>query len=246
MNEPESDGGVLTDIRDFLLRPPRVATLIRFPDPATRAEYTRRIAERMGIDVTRYAILNIHRIGIDAPVPVVFDELRAWSGEARYWPNHIATVESLDRENERAKILLFGRSSRWLRRRRVLPAEFGRIFDLAATKIQSGPGAPDDARYVLYRCSGGYPIGIFAMFVRSPIGEMGESEPAQLFFCVSFNFYGRRTGRFHSAIERVWEGIHNRATANILCRFKRRCEAKLCSRSESAAVPAESERCVAG
>lgn len=227
MNGAASSGGILTDVRDFLLHRPEIPTAVVCSDPDTRADYTRRIAARIGMDVTRYTVLNIHRIGIDAPVPFVFDELREWNGESRYWPNHIASVESLDPERRRAKILLFGRATRWLRRRGLLPAQFGRLFDLAAARIESGPGAPDDSRYVLYTCSGGYPIGIFAMFVRSPLAEFGESERSQLLFCVSFNFYGRQGRPLHGVVERLWEAIHNRATSNILCRFKRRCEAAL-------------------
>jgi hypothetical protein len=221
--------GVGSDVRAFLLHRPEVATLVDSSDRNLREEYSRRIKQRLGIDVTPYTVLNIHRIGIDAPVSLVFDELRGWSGESPYWPNRLATVESLDPERRSIKILLFGRSMCWLRRRRLLPADFGTLFNLGATRIQADPDPRglDNARFVLYACSGGYPIGIFAMYVRSAVAELGESEATQVFFCVSFDFYGLKGRLLDVTIGWLWEAVHNRATGNILCRFKAHCESML-------------------
>ena len=88
-----------------------------------------------------------------------------------------------------------------------------------------GPEDLDSARYALYETSGGYPIGIFGMFVRSRIADRGEVEPTQVFFAVSFNFYGKRKRPHRRLLNPLWEWVHNRASGNILHRFKRLCEA---------------------
>ena len=77
----------------------------------------------------------------------------------------------------------------------------------------------DNARYLLYRSSGGYPIGIFAMYVRSSIKELGETSQSQLIFAVSFNFYGKEK-EVNKVVNRIWEGLHNRVTTNVLNRVK--------------------------
>ena len=82
----------------------------------------------------------------------------------------------------------------------------------------------DNARYFLWDCKGGYPIGIFSVFARSPIAERGEAEPTQLFFAVGFNPHGRRYLSAVRPVRRTWEAIHNRVTSNVLNRFKRLCE----------------------
>lgn len=44
------------------------------------------------------------------------------------------------------------------------------LFNLDALKFQHLPGPSDDnARFLLFESSGGYPIGIFTMYVRSSI-----------------------------------------------------------------------------
>ena len=86
------------------------------------------------------------------------------------------------------------------------------------------PDEFDNARYLLYDCSGGYPIGIFSMYVRSSIAEQHEVEPTQLFLVVGFNFYGRENWSRKRIINRTWEGVHNRVTANVMNRFKQLCE----------------------
>lgn len=220
---------VLLDAWNFLLRRAAEPTLIDATDPVVRREYGERIAQRLGLDVNRYSVLDIHRVGIDAPVRFVFEELRQWSGSSLYWPNALATVESVDAARRHIKILALGRWTWRLRHSlRLLPREFGRLFEMTAETVQADPSPAefDNARYVLYRCSGGYPIGIFGMFVRSPVASRGETEPAQLFFAVGFDFFGRPDWPGARLVERAWRAVHDRATANILCRFKRECEAR--------------------
>ena len=76
----------------------------------------------------------------------------------------------------------------------------------------------------LYESSGGYPIGIFSVYVRSPIAEQNEKEHTQLFVLVGFNFYGKEDWSKKKTINNLWESIHDRVTANVLNRFKQLCE----------------------
>jgi hypothetical protein len=154
-------------------------------------------------------VLNIHRIGIQVPVRYVFEELLSWDGDSTCWPNHIATVDRLDGRLEKIQIFLLGIK------------KFKPLFNLNAIKFQHLPGCSDDnARYLLFDSSGGYPIGIFAMYVRSPIAEHKELEQTQLFFAVGFNFYGKVQRNNISIFNKIWEKIHNRVTANVLNRLK--------------------------
>ena len=84
----------------------------------------------------------------------------------------------------------------------------------------------DNARFFLWNCSGGYPIGVFSIFARSRIAGRGELEPTHLFFAVGFNPYGIRTlGRIGGPFRAAWQFLHDRVTSNVLNRFKRLCEA---------------------
>jgi hypothetical protein len=201
--------------------------LISLAEEESRENYSDRMRQRLGISVAEYSILNIHKIGIEAPVGHVFQELLRWNGESTCWPNHLASAERVDGGLEHVRIMLFGRKAYPLG---LGSGRFGLtfipLFDLKAAKIQDvpEPSDVDNARYLLFESSGGYPIGVFAMYVRSRIAEMGEVEPAQLFMAVSFNFYGRTDWTHTHVINRIWEKIHNRATANIMNRFKRLCE----------------------
>ncbi len=210
---PARSRGILSDIRLFLLQRPDVPTLVSLTSEESRENYSERIRQRLEISVADYAILNIHKIGIEAPVGYVFEELQRWDGESTCWPNHLAAAERVDGSLEHVRILLFGLG--------LVP-----LFDLKAIKIQDVPESSDgdNARYLLFESSGGYPIGVFAMYVRSRIAELGEVEPSQMFMAVGFNFYGRTDWPHTHVINRVWEQIHNRATANIMNRFKRLCE----------------------
>lgn len=226
---PAASTGVLADIRHYFLARPRIPTLIATSSPEHRVEYSLRILQRVGIDVSRYRVLNIHRIGIEAPLSLVFQEILGWDGDAPCWPNSIATAHRLDGGREHIRIDLLG----GLRRLPVLGRLFGRglgpLFRLEALRLQfePAPGEQDNARYALYRCHGGYPIGVFAIYARTPIADRQESEPSQVFMMVGFNFYGLRWWPGVRLAAPVWEAFHNRVTANVLNRFKDHCESRL-------------------
>lgn len=220
---PSRSKGFLTDFRNFLWNKPATATLIRFNSKEKRDEYDQRIMQRVGEEVDRYSILNIHQIGIEAPVSYVFNELLNWNGDSTCWPNHIAKVERINEDIEKIRILPFG----WKKypfgfKKSLLGLSFIPLFSLNSIRIKRFPDAFDfdNARYLLYKCSGGYPIGIFLMYVRSSIADMGETEQSQLFFSVGFNFYGKEYKSTTSIVNRIWEGVHNRVTANVLNRIK--------------------------
>jgi hypothetical protein len=210
---PKKSRNIFTDIRYFLLHRPTRRTLIEFSDDTAREDYGHQIGQRTGINATQYSVLNIHRIGIEVPVRYVFEELLSWDGDSTCWPNHIATVDRLDGQLEKIQIYLLGFK------------KFKPLFVLDAIKFQHVPGISDDnARYLLFDSHGGYPIGFFAMYVRSPIPEQKETEQAQLLFAVGFDFYGKVRGLDIRFINKIWEKIHNRVTSNILNRFKQLCE----------------------
>ncbi len=223
---PAQTRNVLGDVGAFLLHRPAIPTLIRFTTQKDRENYSHRIMQRVGIDVTDYAVLNLHQIGVEAPVRLVFEEALSWSGDSSCWPNHLAEAERVNGLLERIMIrplgiskLPFGPGARfgW----RVRP-----LFEMNIQRIQHSPGAsgPDNARYFLHSCSGGYPIGVFLFYLRSSIASQGESERCQVFLCVGFNFYGRKTSARLGPLAAVWESVHNRVTANVLNRFKQLCE----------------------
>jgi len=225
---PRPSSGILSDFRLFLLRRPTIATFLRFDSEAQRLDYSQRIQQRLGVNVSDYAILNIHRIGIDCPVGDVFEVLSNWDTDSVWWPNHLATVRRVEGELGHMHVMLFGRghASAQADRSRRKPGGIP-LFEFEALSIVGPePAALDNARYLLYECRGGYPIGMFAIYVRSPIEDLGEKEQAQLFFVVSFNFYGRRNWSRFNPLNRVWEAIHNRATANIINRLKLLCESR--------------------
>jgi hypothetical protein len=210
---PEKSSGILSDLRYFFFHKPDISTLIEFSSEAEKKDYSLRIMQRIGIDVTKYSVMNVHRIGIEVPVRYVFEELLSWDGNSTCWPNHIATVDRMDGKLEKIQIFLLGL-------KKLKP-----LFSLNAKKFQYLPGVSDDnARYLLFDSSGGYPIGIFAMYVRSSIAEQNEVEKTQLFFAVGFDFYGKARRSNVNLVNKVWEKIHNRATSNILNRFKQLCE----------------------
>jgi hypothetical protein len=62
------------------------------------------------------------------------------------------------------------------------------------------------------------------MYVRSAIAGQGEIEQSQLFLAVGFNFYGKEHKLGINIVNKIWEKIHNRVTANVLHRFKQLCE----------------------
>jgi hypothetical protein len=227
---PSRSRNVFTDIGNFLLNNPKIDTKIRFKNLEDRIEYNQRVMQRVGIDIEKNSILNIHRIGIDAPASYVFNELLNWNGDSTCWPNHIARVERTNNRLEEISILPLG----WKKypfnlKKGFLGFHFIPLFCLNSIRIKYSPDPFDfdNARYLLYESSGGYPIGIFAMYVRSSIPEMGEENKSQLFFAVSFNFYGKESSGKMNFINRIWEGVHDRVTANVLIRLKQLCEWRL-------------------
>ena len=86
----------------------------------------------------------------------------------------------------------------------------------------------------------GYPIGILAIYVRLWIPEMGETWKSQLFFGVSFNFFGNKDWQENRKLINVlWESVHNRVTANVLNRIKQLSEWRIetIQENNSEAIP---------
>jgi hypothetical protein len=225
---PSRSRGFLQDILFFLIHKPEHPTLIKFDSEEERDNYNLRVMQRTGIDAESYSVLNIHKIGVDAPVSYVFNELLQWNGDSTCWPNHIARVDLFENNLDQIRIQPFG----WKKYPfKFMKSFFGfkiiPLFLLNAIQIKKVPDPYDfdNARYLLYRCSGGYPIGIFTLYVRSSIEEMGETAQSQLISAVGFNFYGKEDWQKHrKLVSRMWEGVHNRVTANVMNRLKQLCE----------------------
>ena len=226
---PGRSRSVLSDTWRFVFQRPAIPTLVDSKSGAIREDYEHRIRQRLELSVSEYAIMNIHKIGIAAPGRYIFEEFLEGEAVRRCWPGHIAMLEQVDGRFEHQNVYLLGRKSRFLGLRHDL---FGLnvvpLFTMKAIKVQRVPEASDfdNPRYVLYECSGGYPVGFFGCFVRSSIAELGERERSQVFMAVVFNFYGKKDWPDKHIVNTMWERIHNRVTANILNRFKRLCEAK--------------------
>jgi hypothetical protein len=219
---PTRSTNLFTDIIQYLVKKPPIDTLVDHHKSDSRGDMGKRILQRTGIDVDNYKMLNIHRVGIDAPASYVFDELMNWSGDSICWPNHLARVSLQDDKLEHIKIYGLGINIRFL------GLNLFHLFDLSAIRIQRVPSNSDfdNARYLLYECKGGYPIGVFSMYVRTPIADREEEkEMSQLFMMVSFDFYGKQRMRL-KLLNRLWEKIHNRVTSNMVYRFKELCEWK--------------------
>jgi len=219
---PSKSKTLLSNAWYFLLSKPKIQTLIKFKSKEKREEYNKRIIQRVRIDVNKNSILNIHKIGVEAPVNYVFNELLNWNGHSTCWPNHVAKVERVDDKIEEIRILPFGWSKYPFK---FMKSFFGLnlipLFYLNSIRIKQVPDSFDfdNARYILYKSSGGYPIGIFTMYVRSSIAELGETEHSQLIFAVSFNFYGKEKNA-NKLVNIIWESVHNRVTSNVLNRIK--------------------------
>ena len=225
---PNRSRGLYTDMRYFVLNRPEIPTLIKFKTEEARDYYNKRVMQRIGIDPNHYSVLNIHKIGVEAPVSYVFNELLQWNGDSTCWPNHIARVDRIEDDLKHIRIQPFG----WQKYPfSFMKSFFGMkiipLFLLNAIRIKKTPDPFDfdNARYLLYNCTGGYPIGIFSLYVRSSIPEMGETEQSQLLSAVGFNFYGKEDWqRRRKLISILWESIHNRVTSNVLNRLKQWCE----------------------
>ncbi|MFC2111151.1 hypothetical protein ACFLQ5_01725 [Bacteroidota bacterium] len=224
---PLRSRNLFSDFRVFFLKKPKKDTKVIFHNEEERREYSNSILQRTGIGVDEYRLLNIHRIGIEAPASYVFEELLKWDGDSTCWPNHITKVHLPDGNLEKVRILLFGLKKHLFGLKNgIFGYHFLHLFDLDSIKIQLVP-APfdfDNARYLLYRCKGGYPIGVFSMYVRTSIPERGEKELSQFFIMVGFNFYGKKSLSKVNFFNKIWEAIHNRVTANIANRIKQLCE----------------------
>ena len=220
---PSQSKSILSDIRHFLIHKPSIQTLVRFKSHTEREDYTYRILQRLDVGVTKYNILNIHKIGVNAPVKYIFEEIIKWDGDSTCWPNHLAKVSRDHNQLEHLDMYLFGISKfpttvkKILKRLKLIP-----FFSLKAIHFQRIPDAltPDNSRYLLYECTGGYPIGVFTMYVRSSIAEENEKEQSQLFLMVGFNFYGKKNWSNLRLLNRLWESIHDRVTNNVLFRIK--------------------------
>ncbi len=224
---PPRSQNFFTDVFHFLLHSPSIPTRVDSDSESQRQNYGHRIIQRLDIDVNKYAILNIHKIGIEAPASYIFEDLLQWNGDSTCWPNHIANVVHNDNDLEKIKIYLFGGiKNPFQRPQKPMDLKGISLFNLKALKILQVPEKfdVDNGRYLLYHCSGGYPIGVFAMYVRSSIGEQNEKEQAQLFMIVGFNFYGREALSKKRWINQPWQMVHDRVSANILNRFKQLCE----------------------
>jgi hypothetical protein len=210
------------DLRYYFFTNPTITTLVKYNSPSERENYSQRILQRLNVDVTKYSVLNIHKIGIEVPTRHVFEELLHWDGRSGYWPNQIARVKRINGNLENILIYIFGLEKIRLNWIKLKEFNLTPIFHMTALKFQHTPPASDadNARYLLYKSSGGYPIGIFTLYVRSSIAEQNEAEKTQLFVMVAFNFYGKKKFFYDYIINWIWEKIHNRVTANILNRIK--------------------------
>lgn len=220
-----SRGSLISDIRHFLLERPAVPTL---RSDSEREDYTQRIRQRLGISVEPYAILNIHQIGINAPAMLVFDEVLHWDTNIACWPNRLAEIKLENGRLEHIKVYLLGIKKQVFGMSKLFGFQFVPLFRLDALKFQREPHLQevDNARYLLYKCSGGYPMGVFCVYVRSSIADQGEVEPTQLFYVVGFNFYGRDDWHKSHPIAKLWEKVHNRVTSNVMNRLKQACETR--------------------
>ena len=217
---------IFSEIKTYFLRKPGIATQVEIDSKLERDLVSKRIMQRLDMGVDDYSILNVHKIGIQVPVRYVFEELLRWDKDSIFWPNRIARVDRVDDRLENINIFLFGRKLLVYRFKRGF--DFLPLFRLNAIKFQKTPDSSDmdNARYLLYKCSGGYPIGILSIYARSSIREEGDIEQTQLFFIVAFNFYGKKNWVYTNVINKVWNMVHNRVTGNVLNRIKKSCEWK--------------------
>lgn len=93
---PRKSESLWSDLYHYLLQKPEKETLIAFETPAKRKEFTQRVMQRLDISVEQYAVLNIHKIGIDVPGGHIFEELLTWNRDSVYWPNRLACIKRLE------------------------------------------------------------------------------------------------------------------------------------------------------
>lgn len=140
---PEQSRTLLSDIRRFVFHRPTIPTLMESKSDAVREDRERRIRQRLGLSVSEYAILNIHKIGIAAPASYVFEELLDWDAVLRCWPGHLATLERVNEGLEHLHVYLLGRKKRFpglkydLFGLNIVP-----LFAMKAIKAQRVPDPP--------------------------------------------------------------------------------------------------------
>jgi hypothetical protein len=225
----ERSRSILSDLREFVLHQPEKPTLLDSRSPEEHEDYSQRMMQRLDIRVDVYAVLNIHQINLRAPVTLVFEELRSWDGLSNWWPNRLATIDRVAGSLEHIRVFFLGRRKHPFGLKvRLFGFNVIPLFELRGVRIRDVPGPMDcdNARYLLFDCCGGYPVGILAGYVRSAIADRAEDEETQFFFAVGFDFNGKAHWRGNHIMNRLWEMIHNRVTANVLNRFKRDCEAR--------------------
>ena len=220
---------LFSDLYNFILKKPELETLICFDTDVEKKQFSKRILQRLGVGVDQYAVLNIHKIGINVPGRYVFEELLTWDNDSIYWPNKLACIHRREGILDHIQIFLFGLERIFTIKKIkfdgiTLPPLF--LMDKMNFHLTPRTSDVDNARSLLYECSGGYPIGIFSMYVRSSIAGLDEKEISQLFFMVAFNFFGKQNWFNNHIINRIWEFIHDRATANIMNRIKKICETR--------------------
>jgi hypothetical protein len=81
---PPQSTGIFSDMSLFFLYQPKVETHIRKHSEDERMFYCKNILQRTGISVDAFKVLTIHRIGIEAPVSFVFDELMKWNAHSSF------------------------------------------------------------------------------------------------------------------------------------------------------------------
>jgi hypothetical protein len=233
---PPSSESLLADLYHFIFKPPEFDTFIKFENPAEQKDYCQRILHRLNVRVNDYTVLNIHKIGINAPGKFVFEELLTWDNTSIYWPNSLARIKLIDGTLDKVQIYLFGIEKIFaVKQLNLNGVHLPQLFRLEKRRFNFTPHTSDfdNARSLLYDCGGGYPIGIFSLYVRSSINEENEKEMSQLFFVVAFDFFGLKKHRNMRLIKSIWQKIHNRVSANVLNRIKLICETKFNSISAS-------------
>lgn len=233
---PPQSESLISDIYHYLIKPPAINTFIKFENPDEQKEYCQRILHRLNVEVCEYTVLNIHKIGINAPGKYVFEELLKWNNNSRYWPSKLARLKLPDGSLDCVQIYLFGLDTILsFKPLKIRGLHLPELFKLEKRQFNSTPHTSDfdNARSLLYNCSGGYPIGIFSLYVRSSIKDRNEMEITQLFFMVAFDFFGIKPNFITHFIKEIWQNIHNRVTANVMHRIKLICETKFESISTS-------------
>lgn len=224
----KKSNSIISDIKYFFINKPEMNTFIELKSDDDRKRYNKLIYERTGYDVGEYTLLNIHQIGVDTPVDYLFDELMRWNSDTCWWPNHIAKVHVTSNDLSHIDVFLFGKLN-FKPGNKIKSPEFHllRLFNLSILKKIQNPGkndSVDNAHFLFYKCSGGYPIGVFSLFARKSLPENNEDCESQLFMMVSFNPHGIKSLSKVKLFTKTWEAIHNRVTTNSLTRIKKFCE----------------------